>query len=167
MNEVNKQLRLALTEAINQCVLHNEEADHRTPTLQLEEWMRVVSTYSSDEVSASTADTLWHPNPIKRMILRLLAMAETAEGQAPAIECAVMFKSGATIRGSLSLTITVPSTTAAWVDDPGMLRMLSPGLDENKQKILVEQFFDYDEVVCVALQRQISASHGSRVVLKG
>lgn len=68
--------------------------------------------------------------------------------QAPAIECAVLFHGGASIQGSLSET------------SDGGLRMLSPNPDPSARPArgkvaMVEQFFDYSDIVMVAVRREI------------
>jgi len=91
--------------------------------------------------------------PIKKTIDRLLAEApvltnatgQAVPGQAPAIECMVMFGGGVPpVRGALSKT------------PEGNLRMLSPGMDGDRQ-MLAELFFDYSAVTAIVLTRATSA----------
>jgi hypothetical protein len=73
------------------------------------------------------------------------------EGQAPAIECNVMLGSGQVIMGALSTT------------PEGMLRLLSPGKDQQNRPILIEQFFCYADVQVIAVRRDVTGS-GSSIV---
>jgi hypothetical protein len=101
-------------------------------------------------------------SPLSPVIDRLLAEAaplldasgNPVPGQTPALECMVMFTSGHTIRGALSRT------------PEGILRMLSPGM-ENGRGVLVEQFFDDDAVSSVALVREIKTDARRLVVPAG
>jgi hypothetical protein len=87
---------------------------------------------------------------LQKLIARLLREAPTIypttngeTEQTPAIECVVMFNNSQTVRGSLSTT------------PEGLLRLLSPGSD-GSGPLLIEQFFDYDAVMAIALTRQIT-----------
>lgn len=81
-------------------------------------------------------------------IRKLLTAADTIPGQSPAVRCAVM------LRGAPHAISGVLSETAE-----GGLRMLSP-LESGD---LVEQFFDYEDVLVVAVQRSVTTS-GPRIV---
>jgi hypothetical protein len=87
-----------------------------------------------------------HRQRMYDLIHRLWQEAPTLPGitQTPAIEAVVMFSNGHTVRGSLSET------------PEGLLRLLSPGTDPHDRPLLVEQFFDYDAVMVVALPREIT-----------
>jgi len=88
-----------------------------------------------------------------QLVQRLLREAPTVgSGQTPAVEAVVMFTNGHTVRGALSVT------------PEGLLRLLSPGNDANGRPLLVEQFFDYDAVMVVALTREIT-TEARRIVV--
>lgn len=100
-------------------------------------------------------------NAMRRLIDRLLADApqlldgrgEPVAGQAPALECLVMFASGQAVRGALSRT------------PEGTLRMLSVG-QEGDKPVLVEQFFEYEAALSIALMRAVSAAPAdTRIIL--
>lgn len=93
--------------------------------------------------------------PIKKTIDRLLAEApvltdasgRVVPGQAPAIECMVMFSGGVPpVRGALSKT------------PEGNLRMLSPGMDGERQ-MMAELFFDYAAVAVIVITRVMAAEN--------
>lgn len=91
---------------------------------------------------------------MKRVIDRLFATApklETAAAQAPALECFIVLKSGSQIQGALSVT------------PEGTLRLLA-GNAVNGKPVMVEYFFDYDQVASVAVLREVKATEGSRIV---
>jgi len=75
--------------------------------------------------------------------------------QVAAIDCVIMFSSGATIRGALSRT------------PEGTLRMMSPA-KEGDRTVLVEQFFGYEAVTAISIVREVKvapvARRGSIVV---
>lgn len=98
--------------------------------------------------------------PMYRLIQRLFAEAPKLEnddgtlreGQAPAIECAVMFKGGHGIQGALSET------------PEGTLRMLVFGQDpKTRELVTVEHFFKYDDVVDIAVPHKAAVTEGSRI----
>jgi hypothetical protein len=78
------------------------------------------------------------------------------DGQAPAMECMVMMRSGAVISGVMSVT------------KDGALRMLTQGTRNSNGSrqvpILVEQFFDFSDVMMVAVERQVTASPLSTLI---
>jgi len=104
----------------------------------------------------------WAPHTMQIVVRRLLAAAPPlltgagtpVPGQAPAIECVVMFNNGQAVRGSLSET------------PEGALRLLSPGVEDGRP-MLVEQFFGYEAISAVAIPRAVSAApaEGSRIIL--
>lgn len=85
--------------------------------------------------------------PIKRVIKRLFAEESPKDlpDQTPAIECAVIFRSGLSIQGALS-------------ERPdGGLRMLSPIASAPGQPVMMaEQFFEYEDIVLVGVRRQVN-----------
>lgn len=98
--------------------------------------------------------------PMFRVIKRLFAEAPKLENpdgspredQAPAIECAVMFKGGHGIQGALSET------------PEGTLRMLVFGQDpKSRELVTIEHFFKYDDVVDIAVPRKSAVTEGSRI----
>lgn len=102
----------------------------------------------ADEVEGLEPET-----PIQLLVARLLAESPTPltdaagdplpiPGQAPALECMVMFHSGQVLRGALSTT------------PEGTLRLLSPG-NEAGRPVLVEQFVPYSAVASVAVVREM------------
>lgn len=70
--------------------------------------------------------------------------------QAPAIECAVILRSGKEFQGSLSETM--PDDACP---EP-MLRMLAPAPRTSGLVNMVEIYFSYDDVVAIAVVRQVS-----------
>lgn len=112
-----------------------------------------VSTAGGNYVNMSTI-------PMYRLIQRLFAEApklENTDGtpredQAPAIECAIMFKGGHGIQGALAET------------PEGTLRMLVFGQDpKSRELVTIEHFFKYDDVVDIAVPRKSAVSEGSRI----
>jgi hypothetical protein len=96
---------------------------------------------------------------IKRVLDRLFAEAPKltdASGspdptQAPALECHVMLRSGGAIQGALSVT------------PEGTLRMLCPN-QIGKRPVMVEHFFDYEQIADIALFREVKAGEGPRII---
>lgn len=89
---------------------------------------------------ANTAAVWPPPGRAERLIKGLLAASKKTPGQTPAIECAVMLRGmPQAMQGALSET------------PEGGLRMLSPS-----PGVLVEQFFDYADVLVVAVQRAVT-----------
>jgi hypothetical protein len=92
-------------------------------------------------------------DPLRVRIDKLLDEAEKLAGddgkpvpdQAPALECAVMLKPGQVVRGVLSRT------------EEGTLKMLTPET-MGHQRVMVEQFFCYDDVISVAVIRQVKTN---------
>lgn len=93
---------------------------------------------------------------MKAVIQRLFADAPkltTADGaertdQATAIECHVVLKAGQSMAGALSITAE------------GTLRLLSPnviGKPPNERMIMVEHFFDFDQLADIAIVREMTA----------
>jgi hypothetical protein len=81
------------------------------------------------------------------LVQRLLKEAPAVPSgtpQTPAIDAVVMFQNGHTVRGALSTT------------PEGLLRLLSPGNDPGGRPLLVEQFFDYEALMVVALTRELT-----------
>lgn len=104
---------------------------------------------------------LQEASPMRRLIDRLLGEAPQlldgkgvpVAGQTPALECVVMFASGQAVRGALSKT------------PEGTLRMLSVG-QEGDKPVLVEQFFEYEAALSIALMRAVSATPAdTRIIL--
>lgn len=73
--------------------------------------------------------------------------------QAPALECVVV------LRGSVPPIEGCLSTTAE-----GGLRFLSPTTDKNNKRVMLEQFFDYADVVAVCVQREVKAERKSTII---
>jgi hypothetical protein len=96
---------------------------------------------------------------MKRVIARLFAEApKMTDGkgvpdptQAPALTCNVMLKAGGSVQGSLSVT------------PEGTLRLMSPNVIGQKP-VMVEHFFDYEQVADIAIFREVKTSEGSRIV---
>jgi hypothetical protein len=101
---------------------------------------------------------------IRNVLKRLFAEAPKLTGkdgqpvddQAPALECHVMLKAGGQFSGALSVT------------PEGTLRLLA--MNEIQQRggpskaVMVEHFFDYEQIADVALMREVKATEGSRIV---
>lgn len=71
--------------------------------------------------------------------------------QAPALQCHVMLKAGGSMQGALSVT------------PEGTLRMLAMNKVDNRP-VMVEHFFDYEQIADVAIFREVKATEGSRIV---
>lgn len=104
------------------------------------------------------------PRPLELVLERLFneapkltdAKGQAVDGQAPALECAIMLTSGATMQGVLSRT------------PEGTLRMMSPievkdPRSGRPKSAFAEQFFMIDDVITIALQRDIAAD-ASRII---
>jgi hypothetical protein len=109
--------------------------------------------------------------PMGKVIDRLFAEApklqdasgNPVEGQAPALECVVVLA-----------TTSVPPISGVLSRTPeGALRMMSPAEIPDPTKdprtkatkpVLIEQFFEERDVIAVVLQRDVTASPGSRIV---
>lgn len=103
---------------------------------------------------------------IKQLVGRLFASApkmtdasgKPVEGQAPALECFVTLKAGVQANGALSIT------------PEGGLRLLAPNEIPSGQRgvpgkmVMIEHFFDYDQVADIAIVREVKASEPSRIV---
>ncbi len=97
---------------------------------------------------------------MKRVIDRLFAEAPKltdAKGQpdptqAPAVQCQILLKAGGGIVGALSVT------------PEGTLRLLAPNQNKNGQPMMVEHFFDYEQVADIAVVREMKATEGTRIV---
>ena len=72
-------------------------------------------------------------------------------GQAPALQCNLLLKSGGQITGALSTT------------PEGTLRMLCPN-DRGGKPVMIEHFFDYEEVADVAIIREVNSGSGSGII---
>jgi hypothetical protein len=92
---------------------------------------------------------------VEQRIKGLLADGKSAPGQSPAIQCAVILRGMSTaLQGALSETAD------------GGLRMLSPSVAAPGHPLgreLVEQFFDYSDVLAVAVQRTVTLD-GSSII---
>lgn len=140
----------------------------------LEEWIHehgagmpemgdVLSSLGDAARSMASNPNLHRPK-MEVLIERLFAEApklegsdgKPVEGQAPALQCHIMLRPGHTLQGALSIT------------KEGMLRMLTPTEIPDPQTrrtktVLAEQFFDYDDVVAIVLERDVKMSTGSRI----
>lgn len=91
-------------------------------------------------------------NRIRDTINRLFQEApklEDANGkprgdQAPAIECQIVLKAGMALQGALSVT---PEHT---------LRMLSLNQTQTGEPVMIEHFFDYDQVSAISIPRKVT-----------
>lgn len=101
----------------------------------------------------------WETMRMKKVLERLFAEApKMTDGsgksdatQAPALECHVVLKGGAALHGALSVT------------PEGTLRLLAPN-QVGQKPVMVEHFFDYEQVADVAVFREVKASEGSRII---
>ena len=105
-----------------------------------------------------------HADRMYKTLERLFAEAPKLEdgsgkpvpGQAPALQCVIILRSGGNTEGVLS-------TTAE-----GALRMMSPlpyvPGQGARSTAMMEQFFDYEDVMVVAIKREVQAAPGSRLV---
>lgn len=73
--------------------------------------------------------------------------------QAPALPCTLV------LRGSIPPVEGVLSTTPE-----GGLRLMSVVPNRDNKKVMLEQFFDYSDVVAVCLEREVKASPGSMII---
>lgn len=88
----------------------------------------------------------------KQMIQRLFDESkDSTPGQSPAIECHVTLASGGQISGALSVT-------GSDADDGTTLRMLTAARDERNMPVLIEHFFDFDQVLIVSVRREVTAT---------
>ncbi len=88
-------------------------------------------------------------------IKRLFAEAPAhLPGQAPAIECGVMFVGGAQFLGVLSET------------PEGGLRMLTQARDQGGVVVMAEQFFDYGDVMVIMIKREVKLESPSSLIIR-
>lgn len=135
--------------------------DHRSAVAQVAQELNAsgAMVQMPDDVGADELHS-FEGLRMKRLIDRLFAQAPKltdASGkpdptQAPALECHVMLKAGGAVVGSLSVT------------PEGMLRMLSPNQAKGGKPVMIEHFFDYEQVADIAVFREISATAGSGII---
>jgi hypothetical protein len=129
------------------------------------EGVRAVYSQAQTLIDRRTRDPSLGRTAMERVIDRLFAEAPKLEGsngkpvdgQAPALECFIVLRTGPTISGVLSQT------------PEGLLRMLSPTeITDPKTKrlrtVFAEQFFHVSDVLTVVLQREVTGSMGSQIV---
>lgn len=99
---------------------------------------------------------------VRALIERLFASAPSlGNGQAPAVEVAVVLRTGVQLQGSLS------------VAPEGLLRMLSPNQKTDPRTrqpigtVMVESFFDYEEVASVAVIREVELETKPSIITPG
>lgn len=104
----------------------------------------------ADRIDAEAVPPFLAPRSIETTIRRLLTDAPAPlPNQAPALECAIMLVNGHPVEGILS-------------ESPdGGLRMMSANTDPriaNERGVthMIEQFFDYADVICIAVRRKIT-----------
>lgn len=106
-----------------------------------------VSDVTPDDEHPDSVYDSFSAARMRRMIDRLFAEAPRlagADSQAPALECSIVLRAGASMMGALSTT------------PEGTLRLLSPNEMKGKQ-VMVEHFFDYGEVADIAIIRDVSS----------
>jgi hypothetical protein len=104
------------------------------------------------------SDNLSNNRAIHKMIARLLDEAPVLNDdptQAKALQCHVI------LRGQIQPLPGALSTTPE-----GGLRLLTPGAIDNRP-CLMEQFFDYDDVVAVIIERAVTAAPRQSSIIMG
>jgi hypothetical protein len=116
---------------------------------------------NSDNTEGTDYTYSWETLRMRAVITRLFAEAPKLTGpdgtpdpkQSPALECTVVLKGGFQLMGALSLT------------PEGTLRMLCPNeMGRPPRPVMVEHFFDYEQVADIALIREVKASGGSGII---
>ncbi len=108
---------------------------------------------------------------MERLLERLFAEApkmtdgagKPDDTQAPALNCHIILRSGQMLQGSMSVTAEglLKIGTVAEVPDPSA-KASSFGGSHTKKLVLAEQFFSVNDLVCVAVERDIKQS-GPRI----
>ncbi len=100
-------------------------------------------------------------NAMRALITRLFAEApkmtdgagRTDTTQAPALQCHIVLRGLSTsFQGTLSTT------------PEGTLRLLTSARVDATKHILMEQFFAYEDVVTVAVERQVTGTEAPRII---
>lgn len=135
--------------------------DCAPPQLSAEEREQFLADNERAMMASYTPETVRMKKVIERMFGQAPKMTDASgkdiEGQAPALECHVTLKAGVQAQGALSTT------------PEGGLRLLSPNQipQERGQPpkfVMIEHFFDYDQVADIAVIREVKASEPSRIV---
>ncbi len=118
----------------------------------------VMRPYTNEDISAEISYSMSGLR-MKRVITRLFADApkmtdasgKPDDTQAPALMCHVMLAAGGALQGTLSVT------------PEGTLRLAMPNT-LNGKPVIVEHFFDYEQVADIAVFREVNASMGPRII---